>query len=1468
MPYETLQDALADVNDVDNHISIESPSGEVVIGSEISITKPVTIEGVGGPITLKATDSDSEYRLFNIQVEGGVVVRFINLTLSGGDLSDDEAEDPNGKDGGVILLTNTTFNIEDNPEWAALYLEGVTIQNTKARNGGAISTDPNIGGWNIEIKDSYFKNNFAFDKGGALHLVNSNLLVTGGEFTSNSIGVIYGDYYSGYYGGAISAHYKLQEGLGELQFQKVTFNENSTLSGMGGAISSKGNNVTVAECTFNQNSAGSQYTLPYETETRYRPGDGGALYFDTEYSGNMATLDITGTTFRLNKAMYNGGAIHTECHLKVSIKESEFDQNEALNDKGGAISLNVIFNDYTDDKPVFLSEHNRFTNNRCGFREDNCHSGEGGAISFYVYNDMEKITELIIRNNQFSENKAFTNGGAIYGSANSTSVIIDGNATEFTGNQAGYKGGAIYLYSCDNCPMPFAPEWLISDIVFTDNKIIPNGCIDAPRLSRSAMNPGNPSAFGGAIYMESNTEQTKIRNTKFFSNGIQSDQVGDEGYGGAIFFKPESELPIIIENTHFYDNYIHMTGDRSAGGGGAISNTCGKIILTGTNQKYTEFIGNKVTIDKLTPRDDSNPELPEMKVAAGGGALFLQCGDLEAKYILFSDNSFTAKGNENYCDIGGGAVSYMEGSALFEKTTFTDNRVEIRANELSLSGGGAIYNQCSTLNLIESTLAYNTVDISDNSGLYKNIGGGAIFNACGEKTTIANTTITRNNAIFPFTAGFKSGGGGIMTAHSTMEILNTIIVGNYLNENVSDIEDIRVYSEEDEDCDLIHVRMAYSIYENLVDVKLYNADLGNKTAEINNLFGGEPTVSQYTIRILESGKAAPSGTLIGMVHRADCCTSAYDFYFLKDEMWNKFDECDCEENDQSYTPVVTFDRSNSTGNFGLAIPNEMYDSSCPGCGPEYYTGAPLLIAQNNVDRLAYGHDNKLYNVGAYALLPSVTPPAPQAHLQWSVATSEAQAYVDVANATTTRVTEPTPVYLQIRPVVETENLEYDSWKIEYTVEPMECYYPITSNIPASSRYNMNNGTAHTAVGSYTYTATTLHLYKSGVLVETFNFNRSPYTHTIIINKKDDPVDPPVDPWPPVLPPDPEDPDPNPDAWIIIKPLAPFCYTDGYLVVSFDLNYKNKPLEYAVAFTDAAKAAGFKDIETFRDLPKDGVITIPVNNFVTPGFYYGYLVLREKGTTDNGLYPFRIEVIEYVKITEPPVSHHNFCNDDIFTLTVKAAGKILGYQWYYKEEKIPGATTDTYSNTVSRETVGDYFVEVIGYCNRDTSHVTVGMNEFLPLPKWDDVLYVNNTANRFVKFQWYKDGQPVGTFGSSIYYTEDGGFHGTYHVRAYINETEYIESCPLHYPTQTRSSILNIYPTPVNREEYITIESDEMGETMLGALIEFYDLNGRKVYATTASSARVQVPVTVAAGVYALQVKHLSGKVTTQKIIVK
>lgn len=462
-------------------------------------------------------------------------------------------------------------------------------------------------------------------------------------------------------------------------------------------------------------------------------------------------------------------------------------------------------------------------------------------------------------------------------------------------------------------------------------------------------------------------------------------------------------------------------------------------------------------------------------------------------------------------------------------------------------------------------------------------------------------------------------------------------------------------------------------------------------------------------------------------------------------------------------------------------------------------------------------------------------------LQWSVSTAsnKLEDFQDVDNLTTTAVIKGTPVYVQIRPV-GFNNVTYDSWEIEYTATPTGYHYPLEEAVPKTVRYTFNKGEAHTLVGTYVYTVNKLTLYNGESIATEQYYTEPAYIHTIIIR----------------------------DGGLIgLGKIAPYCSVEGEFRIPVQLLDPDNILEYSVRFSDEALNAGFKDTE-YRDVTPN-YLTVPVNSIIAKGIYTGNVYVRKK--SDPGLvelHPFEIEVMQTTMITRQPQSI-NVCDGDAFTLSVEAIGINLSYQWFFNEEAIPGATSDSYTATLTPDKEGIYYVDVYGDCGMESSRtVTVSKNGLRILVKWNEFLYITNQDNEFVRFQWYKDGQKIDKNGTSIYYSVPEGLLGTYFIQAYRADDTYVVSCPITFETLTRFQSTRVYPTMVNKNTPITIQTGAPDETPESAVVEVYNLNGQIVNRLEMKTWETTLSTDMASGSYIVKVTTGSGRTTTHKIIIK
>ena len=354
-------------------------------------------------------------------------------------------------------------------------------------------------------------------------------------------------------------------------------------------------------------------------------------------------------------------------------------------------------------------------------------------------------------------------------------------------------------------------------------------------------------------------------------------------------------------------------------------------------------------------------------------------------------------------------------------------------------------------------------------------------------------------------------------------------------------------------------------------------------------------------------------------------------------------------------------------------------------------------------------------------------------------------------------------------------------------------------------------------------------------------------------------------------PDP-DPDPNPrptpESGIRIPGASPFCLGVDEFLLPFELLISGKTIYYSLEFSAASLAAGFENVSSYSLLPSNNIIPIKVPRNVVGGRYGGAILLQSDDITDLiTRYDFSFDVEGDIAILHHPESISGLNIGDSFRLSVDATGTSLTYQWYHNGVKILGATSSTYTSTVTSNNEGGYSVVVSSPCYSLESDVASVSCCFPIKMKWDDVMYVDNSNDNFVSYQWYKDGSSIGIYGNAQYYTEEDGLLGTYFVRAYYSDGRYIESCPIVFNERTVGASATISPSLVARgNQFNVLVTDITSDT--SGVIEIYDMGGRIVYKDKLSSDIKSISVDFTGGSYLVVVTLPSGKVEVKRLTVK
>ena len=329
---------------------------------------------------------------------------------------------------------------------------------------------------------------------------------------------------------------------------------------------------------------------------------------------------------------------------------------------------------------------------------------------------------ISVVNCMFSDNTAFSFGGAIYSPSSVTAI----NCT-FSGNTASSSGGgAIYSSSVTATNCTFSDNVASYGGAFSSSSVTANYCTFSD----------NAASSGGSIYSSSSVTAT---NCTFSGNTASSSS--SFSYGGAIY----SPSSVTASNCTFSGN---TASSSSSAGGGAI---CSSSSITATNctfsgntassSSYFSYGGaiysssSSVTATRCTFSGNAASSSSSYSSSGGGGAI--SSSTVTVTNCTFSGNTASNRG---------GAI-YSSSSVAATNCTFTDN-----AN----SSGGAIYS---------SSVTASNCTFSDNAAS----SGGAISSS---SVTATNCTFSGNTASSSY-----SGRGGAISS-SSVTATNCTFSGN------------------------------------------------------------------------------------------------------------------------------------------------------------------------------------------------------------------------------------------------------------------------------------------------------------------------------------------------------------------------------------------------------------------------------------------------------------------------------------------------------------------------------------------------------------------------------------------------------------------------------------------------------------------------------------------------------------------
>ncbi|MDR1941495.1 MAG: autotransporter domain-containing protein [Endomicrobium sp.] len=473
--------------------------GDICISSEVALASGSSLVS-DDPLKRRILTSSGGGRFFRFDVSNA------SITLNGISLADGRYTQDNTAGGGAIFVSGTNF-----------YLYG---DYAFERN---LSTTSLGGAFYLQSGTAYFYGQalFAYNAAGGGY---GGAIYSGGgvTFASDSFAVFYGNRAS-LDGGAVYA------GSGNAEFGSVTMSSNTSVTGSGGAVYASGDirfNSQTGDVSLISNSAHAQ---------------GGALYSagqisfagNAKISANETKLDSSSTTF------HNGGAIYAADSVMFN---SVFGYAQLIDNKaagsGGAIlsSASVYFNGSAVISGNNIAHPDSSIAGGAIWADGGIYFQNAGVTVFITSNTADNgsggalfSNTSIVSFNGYAQvygNKATGSGGAIYSNG-----LLLSNGGEFINNEAGEKGGAVYLKG--------GTSYILSDnnaVLFsgnTANKKRNDIFIDALNssavLNLETRKSGNSITFDGGI--------------QYASSGAYTVTVNKLGAGG-LYLNGDNELNI------------------------------------------------------------------------------------------------------------------------------------------------------------------------------------------------------------------------------------------------------------------------------------------------------------------------------------------------------------------------------------------------------------------------------------------------------------------------------------------------------------------------------------------------------------------------------------------------------------------------------------------------------------------------------------------------------------------------------------------------------------------------------------------------------------------------------------------------------------------------------------------------------------------------------------------------------------
>ncbi len=151
--------------------------------------------------------------------------------------------------------------------------------------------------------------------------------------------------------------------------------------------------------------------------------------------------------------------------------------------------------------------------------------------------------------------------------------------------------------------------------------------------------------------------------------------------------------------------------------------------------------------------------------------------------------------------------------------------------------------------------------------------------------------------------------------------------------------------------------------------------------------------------------------------------------------------------------------------------------------------------------------------------------------------------------------------------------------------------------------------------------------------------------------------------------------------------------------------------------------------------------------------------------------------------------------------------------------------------------------------------------------FDNTLFFDNRSEKYISYQWYKDGELVPN-KTKQYYTENQGLNGTFYAIVTDKDGNIFETCPITVSTTVKREDFKLYPNPVASDDNFIVETNYTSEKLTGAKIQIIDISGNLISETTTVTEKTTIKSPNRVGVYIVSLQFRDGTFVTKNLLVK